>query len=317
MYVVAESHQHFLTCLALNPSTGELYALCSASGDILRCDIARRTFDEVAKATLPATSFAFLVEGEEPAWVMACPTQRTLLTASASVCDVIRPADSVEELPDVVLTPYVACTHAAPLLAPTAITVSPCDGEVFFTDAGGEGDASLLNPCGAVYRTVHHHAAVVALQPTGLAQPSSVAVGRDGCVYVAEMCENRLLRYVPRGGGVQYVGAVFARFQGSMGPAAVAVHPRTGHVFVALYEAAEVGRPYVATEDETLLSTESPLQGRVVELDFTGEVLCTHHLPDSQLRALAFDQNGTCLYVVSSDNVTCWSTLYAITLTES
>ncbi|KPI89331.1 hypothetical protein ABL78_1560 [Leptomonas seymouri] len=314
MEVAAESHQHFLTSLALDPRTGDLYTLCAASGEVLRYDAERQAFIEVVKADLPPASFAFLAGGEEARWVMACPTKRTLLTATAAVCE--RELEEIaEDLPGVTLTPYLACSNASPFNAPTAVTVSPCDGEVFFTDAGWEGDSSLLNPIGAVYRTVQRHSAVVALQPTGLAQPSSVAVGRDGCVYVAEMCENRLLRYVPRGGGVQYIGAVFARFKGSMGPSAVVVHPRTGHVFVALYEAAEVGRPYEAVDDEASTAAP-PLRGRVLELDLGGTEVRTYDVPDTQLRALSFDVLGTCLYVVSSDSITCWSTLYQLALSE-
>ncbi|KPA77784.1 hypothetical protein ABB37_06614 [Leptomonas pyrrhocoris] len=315
MNVAAESHQHFLTSLAIDPSTDELYALCAASGEVLRYNAERQTFTEVAKTDVPPASFAFLTDGEEMRWVMACPMQRTLLTTSATVRQRVV-EEGTEELPVVTLAPYAACSHAPPLNAPTAVTVSPCDGEVFFTDAGWEGDSSLLNRTGAVYRTVQRHSAVVALQPTGLAQPSSVVVGRDGCVYVAEMVENRLLRYVPRGGGVRYIGAVFARFEGSMGPSAVVVHPRTGHLFVALYEAAEVGRPYEAVDDETS-STAPPLQGRVVELDLSGAEVCTYHVPDTQLRALAFDVQGTCLYAVSSDSNTYWSTLYQAALNEN
>lgn len=191
--------------------------------------------------------------------------------------------------------------------APTALAVSPLDGELFFTDAGFEAESSLAQRHGAVYRTAHGRTTVVALQSSGLAQPTGIAVGLDGCVYVTEMGENRVLRYVPRDGGAWYAGSVFARFQGSMGPSAVAVHPTTGRVYVTMYEAPEVACAYA--------DAGAPLEGVVVELGRDGTELCTYTLPDTQLRAVAVGGGGAdCLYVVSSDGATCWSTLYCLPL---
>lgn len=83
------------------------------------------------------------------------------------------------------------------------------------------------------------------------------------CRYVAEMMNNRLLRYFERPEGV-YHGSVFYQFAGGVGPSSVAVD-KEGNVFVAHYDI--LGNP------------ENPQDGRVYVISPTGKLMALIVVP--------------------------------------
>lgn len=85
MSVAASSHQHHVCSLAVHPTSGELYAVCAASGDLLRCDVARGVFAEVLKSVPAPAAMAFAARtstptaGDADEWVATCPSLRSLV----------------------------------------------------------------------------------------------------------------------------------------------------------------------------------------------------------------------------------------------
>jgi sugar lactone lactonase YvrE len=121
-----------------------------------------------------------------------------------------------------------------PMLGPNSICVS--GGSFFFTDAGPFGETGLHNRTGSVFAIANSPSGQI-LKPISLgnlAYPSSIAVGQDGSLYVAEMMMNRVLRFFQQPEGV-YHGSVFHQLSGSVGPSAIAIDG-AGNVYIAQYE---------------------------------------------------------------------------------
>lgn len=176
------------------------------------------------------------------------------------------------------LTQFVDQFEGKPFRGPNHVCIDP-DGEIFFTDSGPRGDTGLANPKGSIYRTVQSRQQLVPLCATGLASPSGITISREGIVYAAEMCTNRILRFVqyPKG---SFVGTVFVQLSGTMGPIDVAVHPKTGEVYVAMFELsaiASVGTIHVFLP--------------------TGEMKGTITVPGGEISGICFDVEGTALYI--------------------
>lgn len=122
-----------------------------------------------------------------------------------------------------------------PMLGPNSICISS-SGQIFFTDSGPFGETGLHNPAGSVY--------TIASSPTGqilkplalgyLANPSAIAVGIDGSLFVAEQMKNRVLRFFQQPEGV-YHSSVFYQFSGGVGPTAVTVD-QAGNLYVGHYD---------------------------------------------------------------------------------
>jgi gluconolactonase len=162
------------------------------------------------------------------------------------------------------------------------------DGEVYFTDSGALGDTSLAHPRGAVYRTVQNRQQVVMLAPPSLAFPTGIACGPSGCVYVAELNANRVLRYAQRPQGV-FHGSVFVQLHGGLGPMDLAVHPKTGDVYVAQYDFVPEGAEVAP--------------GSVVVYSPAGEEKGTIKVPGSEISGLAFDAEGKTLYITERTSI--------------
>lgn len=299
MEVFAESQQHCWIGIAVHGISRSLYTICAASGEVLRIEAGQDDAAPVVDTSSAPGCLAF--DRLHSAWLISIPSDQCVGRVDAAERgDGKVVSESV--------APLLSECNGRRFIAPSRVAVSPVDGEIFFTDAGGEGESSLYNPAGAVYRTVNQREQVVALQPSGLAQPNGIAIGSDGCVFVCEMGQNRLVRYVPRGGGAYYAAGVFFQFRGSMGPTAVAVHPATGHIFAALLEWDDVD---LAHRGDAAAPQD---RGRVVELDAMGNEVDTYFTPGGQLRDIAIDEVEHCLYVVESDATSCRSTIYRLDL---
>lgn len=295
MEIVAETDEHFLTSIAVTDGDG-MVALCAASGNLLQFNKDSRSFEVVLSTETTPTSFA--LDPESGSVFLSSPTDQCLLQAHVS-------GEGQYGHPSVMFAKYEG--HS--FIGPTAAAVSPLTGELFFADGGCEGDSSFTHPVGALYRTVQNRKQLVPLCTTGLQQPSAVAVGWDGCVYVCEQSANRLLRYVPRGS--YYVGGVFASFQGSMGPSAVAVSPQDGTVLVALYEPNSIGDSTYVTEEE---AGDVRQEGTVMVLGRDGREHGRILVPGSQICGLAIDREGKHAYVLQSDDAAYHSVVYRVPL---
>lgn len=319
-----ETHQHFLSALTLRRS-GELLVLSATNGEVLRCrgtdsaaalstgssalePIYTTEVAPIALAADPQSDRLFLTNPSEQCVVQLTPSTTFPLTGSTASGG----GGEGEGTTGTAAPARVALAwnryEGRAFISPTAIAISSVTGDVFFTDAGGEGESTLANPVGAVFRTVHDRSRLVPLSETGLQQPSAIAVGRDGCVYVCEQAANRVLRYVPR--GARYVGGVFAQFQGSMGPSAVAISPKDGAVFVALFEP-------LSLSAKSVYGAAEPQPGLVMVLERDGHERGTITTPSSELRGLAVDGDGAWLYVLAGEQEAAHSVIWRVPLSSS
>lgn len=263
---------------------GRLLAVCGTSGEVLRFDPGSREF----------TSY-FFSEVAPVGMALAHGSNEILLASRENQC-IVR-----GKLPNPTLSPYLARFEGRSLLGPTAIALSPIDSEIFFTDGGCEGDSSIFNPCGGLYRTVQGRTQLVSLVTTGLQKPSGLAFDKEGRLYVCEQSANRMIRFISRGS--YYVSSIFAQFHGSLGPQAVAINNFLKRIYVALYEPC----PSKNSGDADALP-----KGRIVVLNFEGEVLETLFTPPgmSQLNALAVDPQEQHLFAVHVDDEESNSTVF-------
>ena len=77
------------------------------------------------------------------------------------------------------------------------------------------------------------------LQPIAyetLAGPAGLALSLDEVhLYVAEQCQNRILRYTQRPAGVWHA-SVFYQFSGGFGPSSIVVDKGSGYLYVGRYD---------------------------------------------------------------------------------
>ncbi len=115
---------------------------------------------------------------------------------------------------------------------PSSVCFNSSGSSFFFTDSGTLGTTSLQNPCGSVFQASAETGLLKPILLNCLAHPSSIAISStDSHVYVAETCQNRILRIVVRSFGAQHA-SVFKQFSGGFGPTAVAIDSK-GHLIVA------------------------------------------------------------------------------------
>jgi sugar lactone lactonase YvrE len=164
------------------------------------------------------------------------------------------------------------------LRGPRSVTFDS-EGEIIFCDSGLLGDSTLAHPCGAVYRTVHSGQQLVQLVPPSLAHPSAVVISPTGAMYVAELHKNRILRFVTRPAGV-YHGSVFLQLSGGVGPSALAVHPKTGDL-------------YIGKMDFAPFSNE----GIITIVGAGGEEKQMLVVQGAEISGLCFDSAGKYLYI--------------------
>lgn len=262
-------------------SQNNLFMTCTQSGSVLRFDASRNV-----------VGVAMETEGHPSGIAIDPQTNETFLADTARQCIV-----KVEIGADgkSTVAQFVHQFEGRSLLGPHALCFDK-DRELIFTDSGLPGDSSLSRPRGAVYRTVQQRQQLVRLCGPILAYPTGVATGPDGCIYVAEQCSNRVLRFTPKPEG-HFFGSVFAQLSGSMGPVAVAVHPVTKNVYVAKYEQAGIVE-----------------HGSVVVLSPAGEELGVIALPATQLSGVAIDLPGSHLIVTEDGGANANSRVFRVAL---
>lgn len=122
-----------------------------------------------------------------------------------------------------------------PLKGPNSVHITK--GEIFFTDSGSFGETGLHNRTGSLF-TISNSPSGQILKPLALetlAYPSGIAVSHDGkFVYVAEMMENRVLRFFQQPGGV-FHSSVFYQLSGGVGPSCLALDAQ-GNLYVGIYD---------------------------------------------------------------------------------
>eukprot|EP00796_Vickermania_ingenoplastis_P007086 gene7086-5021_t len=282
---VSQAPGHCITSTAFDVD-GQLLAVCATSGEILGFDPSNRQFKSL-----------YATDSSPVGMAVDHSSNDVFVTNHSEQCVMrgkINPAS-----PSLILLPYLSRFEGRSFLGPTGAAISPVDGELFFTDGGCEGDSSVINPSGAVFRTVQNRSQLVPLCTHGLQRPSALAFGADGCLFVCEQSANRLLRFVPRGS--YYSSGIFAHFSGSLGPSSIAVSNLTQRIFVALYEPSNAAGAEPA--------------GRIVVLNMKGEIQEEIETPGgSQLTALSIDPGERYLYAIHADEERCSSSVFCFSL---
>ncbi|RNF01507.1 uncharacterized protein Tco025E_08683 [Trypanosoma conorhini] len=304
MELVAELPGRLLTGLALDPHD-DVFAICCCSGELLRLNKADDTM--IPLMATETSSHALAIDARTGDVYFTDRAENAILRLEAVANPAARAGtnegadDDGRGEANYTIARCLDGFENKPFIGPTALAFAP-DGELFFTDAGAEGDSSFADPVGAVYRTLQGRSQVVPLCSHGLVRPSGVVVAPDKSVYVCEQGANRVLRFVLR--GTYYVGSVFAQLQGGMGPSAIAVRPSDGSIFVAQYDV------------RAAASSPSPNEGGegagglITVLGRDGEVSGVVRTPGPSLRALALDAKGETLYAVEADEASGCSRLY-------
>lgn len=120
-----------------------------------------------------------------------------------------------------------------PLKGPSSICTS--GGSIFFSDSGVFGETGLHSQTGSLFCIT----AGQILRPISLgnlANPCGIACS-GSFIYVAEMMNNRVLRFFQRPEGV-YHGSVFIQLSGGVGPSCLAVDAQ-GSLYIGVYDVRE------------------------------------------------------------------------------
>ena len=173
-----------------------------------------------------------------------------------------------------------------PLIGPNSIIYTR-DGTVFFTDSGPFGETGFHNPTGSLYM-ISNGGGTQMLRPVSLenlANPCGVAVSPDGkFVYVAEMMNNRILRFFQKPDGV-YHCSVFYQLQGRVGPSSIAVD-KQGCLYIGHYDIAN-----------------STMEGQVLCISQNGELLNTIVTTGPEVSGLAIYKNTLYITEISTGSV--------------
>lgn len=296
-----------------------LFALCSVSGDLLLLD--PNTLQSTILLQSESTPVGMAIDQNTDDVFLTNRVDQCIMCgklpniSSLAISDSAGSGNAANGRSSLFLlnaSPCLTRFEGRSFIGPTCLVISPLDGEVFFTDGGCEGDTSLINPSGAIYRTVQGRKHVSSLFSHGLHRPTGMAFNVDGCIFVCEQSANRLIRLVPRGG--YYSSAVFTQFSGSLGPSAIAISRSRQRIYVALYESLTVASEGVLGEDNVLSGTKTP-SGRIVALNMRGEVIEELETPDGpQLTALCIDSSDRLLYAVHADEQQPSSKIYCFEL---
>ncbi|CAD2212660.1 hypothetical protein, conserved [Angomonas deanei] len=278
METVFESADLFLTSITCTPNN-DIVGI-TANGQIVLINVESKSSEVILETDITARG---LCQADEEG--------KTFFVTNPFDAEVVEVQDG-----ETGTVPLFTSVEGRPFIAPSAVAVSPKDNEVFFTDAGVAGASSFDNPCGAVYRTIRDRKQVVALCGQGLVLPVAVAVDKWGYVYVCEQGANQLLRYVPEGN--HFVGSVFYRFNGSMGPSGVCVRD-DGTQFVSLQERNR---------------GEIHVDGKVLVISAAGELKGEVVLPQCNLLGVCLSDDQSSLFVLALDDGTGTSIVYTVPL---
>jgi sugar lactone lactonase YvrE len=209
--------------------------------------------------------------------------------ASAYVCDAAHQAifriarveadDGVRQE----VEPYVRDYEGQALLGPNSLTISKDTGMIFFTDSGPMGETSLSNPKGSVFAIHGTTQLLIPLTLQSLAHPAGIALSPEGtCLYVAETCKNRVLRYVRRPTNVWHM-SVFHQLSGRFGPSAICC-ASNGDVYIAHFD----------------FGDERSENGRILVLDQEGEVTAIMSVPGPEITGLCLTPDESFLIITES-----------------
>mmetsp|Transcript_11210 Transcript_11210/g.26738 ORF Transcript_11210/g.26738 Transcript_11210/m.26738 type:complete len:286 (+) Transcript_11210:52-909(+) len=180
------------------------------------------------------------------------------------------------------IEPYVREYESAALLGPNSLCKSATTGMLYFSDSGPFGETSISNPQGSVFAINSATQLLIPLCLNSLAHPCGVALSADEAVlYVAETCNNRILRFAQHPTGVFHC-SVFHQLSGRFGPTALAVGPG-GDLFVAHFDFAD------CTDN-----------GRILVIDSEGEVSAIMQVPGPEITGLCVSPDEKYLIVAEA-----------------
>jgi len=178
--------------------------------------------------------------------------------------------------------PYVREYEGSALLGPHGVCISKDTGVIYFTDSGPMGETSFANPKGSVFAIQGSTQLLIPLTLQSLAHPSGICLSPEGnCVYVAETCKNRILRYARRPTGVYHL-SVFYQMAGRLGPTALCC-ASNGNLYIAHYDLSE------NTED-----------GRIVVVNSDGEMQQIVSVPGPEINGLCLSPNEKFLLITEA-----------------
>jgi sugar lactone lactonase YvrE len=149
---------------------------------------------------------------------------------------------------------------------------------IIFTDSGPRGETGLHSPTGSVFMIKGSPPLLVPISMNNLAYPTGVATF-GGFIYVAEQCNNRVLRFWQEPAGV-YNSSVFYQNSGGVGPSCIAIDHK-GTLYVGIYE--------------TSLSGKST--GKVLVISDSGQLVSVVTTAGPEVTGVAINASTKTLYV--------------------
>eukprot|EP01029_Cantina_marsupialis_P027622 TRINITY_DN773098_c0_g1_i1.p1 TRINITY_DN773098_c0_g1~~TRINITY_DN773098_c0_g1_i1.p1 ORF type:complete len:203 (-),score=41.88 TRINITY_DN773098_c0_g1_i1:167-775(-) len=185
---------------------------------------------------------------------------------------------------DTVVRPIVKDYEGETLKGPNTLEFDST-GDLYFTDSGPFGETGLHSATGSVFCITGGPDGQI-LRPLALnclAGPHGIALNEEqGCIYVAETMQNRVLRFMQKPAGV-YHFSVFHQFSGRMGPTTI-VHDKRRKCF------------YVARYDNKGCSDD----GIITVLDYEGRFERNLVVPGPEITGMCLSLDNTSLFVTES-----------------
>jgi gluconolactonase len=192
--------------------------------------IVRQNLGSIMAVSSVGSTSAVNSTGGQPSGVY-CNNDGTLLVADFGHSGILSiQKDGQQDL-------LVGVYEDKPLKGPNSIYVAASSGDIYFTDSGSFGETGLHSPSGSLF-TITHSPSGQILKPIALgylAFPTGITASPDGkFIFVAEMMNNRVLRFYQQPTGV-YHGSVFVQLAGAVGPSSLAMD-RHGRLYVGQYD---------------------------------------------------------------------------------
>uniref|UniRef100_A0A7S1KLE5 SMP-30/Gluconolactonase/LRE-like region domain-containing protein n=1 Tax=Percolomonas cosmopolitus TaxID=63605 RepID=A0A7S1KLE5_9EUKA len=285
-----------LTHLSLNfepqhitqDSKGTLFLLDEASGNILRVGSSSAKDDSSTEivANTRGAPHSCTFDSNDQLFICDLAHQGILSLAQTEL-----PQQSSNDSQDVAQEPtveeFVREYESKLFRGPNSIVIDKSSDretqDVFFTDSGliGEGMESASGGSGSPSASgslywIRNGDLLQPIDLENLKTPYGVCLSsQTGCLYVAELQENRLIRYVRSRGKGGWIRSTWMQFSGRMGPSALAYS--NGYIFVAHYDMRESrtrhGRVVVVDErdcaivDEIIIENGCEVSGLCVSRD--------------------------------------------------